>query len=280
MAAWHGVALSYSWSRQFLIGQHQMSYAFGDTTIAARRLSLLSDVFAESTREFLLGIAERQVGKAADLGCGPGYTSQLLADTLTPDQTVGLDNSESFVELARSNSSEKVSFRLHDITTEPFPSAPYDVMFCRFVLTHMSAPESVIDLWGRQLSAGGLLLIEEVEHIAMANAVLNKYIDIQMAMLSEQGNSLYIGPNLDRIADSDLLRRRSSTVAKVTVSATDAAAMFHMNLGVWRNNDFVKCNYDHAELGALDDGLEAIASGRVDASPLEWGLRHLVLERV
>ncbi len=257
-----------------------MSYAFGDTTTAAKRLRLLSDVFAESTREFLREAVDRRPGKAADLGCGPGYTTQLLADALGPGQTEGLDNSENFVELARSISSEAVSFRLHDITTEPFPSAPYDVMFCRFVLTHMQSPESVIAMWGRQLSASGVLLIEEVENIAMTNAVLSKYIDIQKATLTQQGNSLYIGPRLDSIADSDLLKRRSSTVAKVTVSASDAAAMFHMNLGVWRDNDFVKRNYDGAELDALDEGLKDIASGRADTASVVWGLRHLVLERV
>ena len=144
----------------------------------------------------------------------------------------------------------------------------------------MQSPESVIASWGRQLGAGGLLLIEEVEHINMANAVLNKYIDIQKAMLIEQGNSLYIGPQLDTFAGSELLKRRSSSVAKVDVSVIDAAAMFHMNLGVWRDNEFVRRNYDGAELDALDEGLKDIASGRGDTAPVVWGLRHLVLERV
>ena len=86
---------------------------------------------------------------AADLGCGPGHTTHLLADTLSPCHTVGLDNSESFFGLAQSTASDTVSFRLHDITTGPFPLAPYDLLFSRFVLTHMRNPKAIVELWGR-----------------------------------------------------------------------------------------------------------------------------------
>ena len=136
-----------------------MGYAFGDTSLAARRLRLLAETFSESSRMFMREAADRHLGLAADLGCGPGYTTHLLADTLFPRHTVGLDNSESFVGLARSTASETVSFRLHDIKTEPFPSAPYDLLFSRFVLTHLPSPETIVDLWGRQLNVHGLLLI-------------------------------------------------------------------------------------------------------------------------
>ena len=66
-----------------------------------------------------------------------------------------------------------MSFRLHDITTGPFPSAPYDLLFSRFVLTHMRNPKAIVDLWGTQLNAQGLLLIEEVEYIDTTNPVFN-----------------------------------------------------------------------------------------------------------
>ena len=63
--------------------------------------------------------------------------------------------------------------------------------------------------------------------------MFNTYIDIQRAMLAEQSNLLYIGPKLDEIADWVSLKRRSSVVRMVAVPANKAAAMFHMNLGVW-----------------------------------------------
>ena len=257
-----------------------MSYAFGDTDLAARRLALLAETFAESSRMFMREAVDRRLRMAADLGCGPGYSIHLLADTLAPGHTVGLDNSESFLDLARATPSGNVSFRLHDITTGPFPSGPYDLLFSRFELTHLQCPDAVVELWSRQLDVNGLLLMEEVEYVGTTHPVFTSYLDIQQAMLTEQGNSLYIGPRLDGIPDSDSLRRRSSGVQAVGIPASRGAAMFHMNLGVWRHNDFVRHSYDPADLDELESSLAAIASGSDDASPVEWGLRRIVMERV
>ena len=256
-----------------------MGYAFGDTTLAARRLALLGETFSESTRAFMRESVDTRLEMAADLGCGPGHTTHLLADTLSPCHTVGLDNSESFVGLAQSTASDTVSFRLHDITTGPFPSAPYDLIFSRFVLTHMRNPKAIVELWGTQSKAQGLLLIEEVECIDTANPVFNTYIDMQRAMLAEQFNMLYIGPKLDEIADWVSLKRRSSEVRMVAVPANKAAAMFHMNLGVWQHNDFVQRSHERAELDELEISLAAIVSNPRNARPIEWGLRHIVMER-
>ena len=257
-----------------------MTYAFGDTDLAARRLASLAETFAPSSRAFMGEAAHRELRLAADLGCGPGHSTHLLAGALEPVHTIGLDNSESFLDLARPTASEAVSFRLHDITTDPFPSGPYDLLFSRFELTHLQRPEAVIELWGRQLAVGGCLLIEEVEYIETTHPVFNSYMDINQAMLTEQGNSLYIGPVLDAIPDPPSLKRRSSKVQAVPIPADRAAAMFHMNLGVWRHNDFVRRTVDPSDLDDLDSSLAAIASGRTAVGPVEWGLRHIVLDRI
>ena len=257
-----------------------MTYVFGDTDLAARRLALLAETFAGSSRAFMGEAAQRELRRAADLGCGPGYSTHLLASTLEPSHTMGLDNSESFLDLARPTASESVSFRLHDITTGPFPSGPFDLLFSRFELTHLQRPGAAVELWGGQLDVGGRLLIEEVEYIDTTYPVFSSYMDISQAMLTEQGNSLYIGPVLDAIPDPPSLKRRSSTVQTVPVPADRAAAMFHMNLGVWRHNDFVRCTFDPSDLDDLDSNLASIASGRTAVSPVEWGLRHIVMDRI
>ncbi len=256
-----------------------MTYAFGDTDLAARRLALLAKTFADSSSAFMRDAGDGRPRMAADLGCGPGYSTHLLAGTLAPDHTVGLDNSESFLALARPTASDRVSFRLHDITTGPFPCGPYDLLFSRFELTHLQRPEAVVELWGSQLAEGGRLLMEEVEYVGTTHPVFTSYLDIQQAMLTDQGNSLYIGPRLDGIADPDSLRRRFSTVQAVPIPADRAAAMFHMNLGVWMHNDFIRRSYAQPDLDDLETALAAIASGGAHTSAVEWGLRRIVMER-
>ena len=99
-------------------------------------------------------------------------------------------------------------------------------------------------------------------------------------MLAQQGNTLDIGPRLDGIADSQKLKRRSSDVRTLAVPSSRAATMFHMNFSVWRQSEFIQRSYEPAYLDELENGLSAIASGRADIRPVEWGLRHIVMERV
>src|SRR5258708_35887545 len=98
-------------------------YAFGDTDIAARRLELLANVFEHSMRACLreapaarLGLAQNLAQKIAiDLGCGPGFTTHLIAETLGFSRVVGLETSKRFIELARATANVRVSFELHDV---------------------------------------------------------------------------------------------------------------------------------------------------------------------
>ena len=155
---------------------------------------MVAETFAESSRAFMRESVKTRPKLAADLGCGPGYTTHLLADTLDPVRTVGLDNSENFLADVRTTNSDNVSYHLHDITTAPFPEAPFDLIFSRLVLTHLRDPEAAIALWADQLRPRGLLLIEEVERIDTDIPALVTYLDIQRAMLTHQNNELYVGP--------------------------------------------------------------------------------------
>ena len=255
------------------------TYTFGDSDLAARRLALVAETFADTSAAFMRESVTMRPQLAADLGCGPGYTTHLLADTLNPERTVGLDNSENFLADIRTNDSDRVSFHLHDITTAPFPEAPFDLIFSRLVLTHLRDPETTITLWTEQLRPGGLLLLEEVERIYTKSLALVTYLDIQQAMLAQQSNELYIGPRLDALTASGKLHRRSSNIRSLRVPADRAAAMFHMNLAVWRHSDFVIQTYAPATLDALDQDLQTIAQSHTDEPPVEWQLRQIVIER-
>ena len=241
---------------------------------------MVAETFAESSRAFMRESVKTRPQLAADLGCGPGYTTHLLADTIDPKHTVGLDNSENFLDQARTTVSERVSFHLHDITVAPFPKGPFDLIYGRLVLTHLPDPEATITLWTDHLHARGLLLIEEVERIDTTIPALITYLEIQQAMLTHQNNELYIGPRLDAITASEKLHRRSSNVTTLQVPADRAATMFHMNLSVWRHNDFVRQTYARTTLAALEHDLHAIAQGHTDDPPVEWQLRQIVIQRL
>ena len=248
-----------------------MQYLFGDTDLAAQRLKLLADTFGKSTGAFLLDSAGPRPELAVDLGCGPGHTTGLLAEVLGPSHTVGLDRSEDYIAAARESQGSNISFHRHDITEVPFPVGPCDLIFCRFVLTHLADPRSDIERWVTQLRPDGRLLVEETESITTASPVLSTYLGIIDAMLRHQGNMLYIGPILDRLPAATVSR-----VQPVSVPAHVAARMFYMNLLTWRSNQFVGDNYPSSAIDRLEHDLQALSENLDAPDEIEWGMRQIV----
>ena len=253
------------------------SYAFGDSDLASRRLAVLAGTFAGSSSEFMRRSVKTRPRLAVDLGCGPGYSTQLLASILNPEHTAGLDNSEKFLAHAKARASTSVSFYLHDITKTPFPTGPCDVMFSRFELTHLANPEEVVGLWVDQLQPRGRLLIEEVEYIDTANTVLNQYLVVLQTMLRQQDGELYIGSRLDSALNPDTARRESSRVHALEVPVHRAALMFLMNIRSWSGQESVRREFGSATLGKLEEQLGVIVEGGASAATVEWGLRQMVL---
>jgi len=112
-------------------------YTFGETDTAAQRLALLASAYQPATQAFLEEWGPSEPEHAIDLGCGPGYTTRLLHRMLRPRWTTGVDASPRFLQDAQRASEEDIGFVCHDVTQEPFPTAPADVLFCRFLLTHL-----------------------------------------------------------------------------------------------------------------------------------------------
>lgn len=256
-----------------------MKYLFGDSDIAAQRLKALHEIFKESTEVLLRSAVVRPPRLALDLGCGPGYTTHLLADLLKCNHVLGIDNSEHFINLAHETENEYVSFKLHDVTTVPFPSGPTDLIFCRYLLTHLKEPQIVIDQWATQLEPGGLLLMEETDFMNTDHPVFGTYIDIVKAMLDSQSNKLFVGPDLDALHDTKKLKKRESRVYRLPVQNHRAATMFYLNLQSWKNQPFITENYSVDLITRLETNLCSLKELTDGKKGIEWGLRQIVFER-
>jgi len=256
-----------------------MKYLFGDTDLAAKRLAALDETFGTSSRRFVSRHAGDAPALGVDLGCGPGHTTHMLADAARTRRAVGLDRSEHFVALARETPAPGVSFCAHDVTELPLPAAPCDLMYCRFLLSHLGRPAERLGGWATQLRPGGRLLMEEVESIRTRNSVFAVYVDIVAAMLHAQGGALYVGRTLDALGDEVPLRRLSSDVADVALSRPRAARLFALNIGEWKHNEFIRANYPAALIDELERDLHALADAITDRVDIAWGVRQLAYER-
>jgi SAM-dependent methyltransferase len=235
-------------------------------------------VFALSSRLFLQEVVGTAPPVAVDLGCGPGYTTRLLADVTHCAQAIGLDSSEHFLSLATRNTPAQLSFARHDVTQIPFPTGSSDLIFCRMLLTHLRDPLSMVERWGTQLRPQGFLLLEEVEWIRTEQPLLRQYLAIVAALLEQQANELYIGPLLEKQQVDDGLRCRLSRVYHLPVSTAQAATMFAMNVPSWKNHPFIQQQYGTI-IDQLERDLQALADHSTSEGEIEWGMRQLAYER-
>lgn len=269
------------------------AYDYGHHGQAARRLRMSAEAFSASSRRFLSTVLDRPVRLALDLGCGPGYSTKLLAEVSRPRQTIGLDTLEPFLSLARSGAPDGVSFINHDVTKVPFPIGPADLIYCRFLLGYLDEPETLVSQWGSELLPGGLLLMEEVEWISTTNPVIGRYFEMLSSMLAHQGHR-YIGlahrrdelrvegfgAVLGRIPETAALRRRLSQTSNVSRTAGPVSRGFLVHVQeVMQHDPFLASTQGEEALGLLASDLAALAVGSDRRREVYWTLRQVAFER-
>jgi len=260
------------------MSEEQRTYLFGDTALAAERLRLLAEVFALSSREFLESLAAYDPRRIADLGCGPGYTSMLLAEVFPAAAVLGFDSSASYVEQARRLGSDRVRFSLADVT-QSLPSGPFDLIYARYLLTHLADWRAALGVWSEGLAPRGLVVIEENEWIHTSRRPFAEYLAIVECMLGDRGCSLYVGGDLaarKQVAGLEIARSEELPIA---VADRIAARMFLPNLQTWRFEPFVRQRFSTRHLEQLEFHLQHLAAAEESTSSITFGRRRVVLAR-
>jgi SAM-dependent methyltransferase len=253
----------------------ECAYSFGDSEIAAERLALVARIFDPATRSFLERSAPRPVGLALDLGCGPGHTTEIVAEVAEAGRTVGIDASESFLEQARERVGAKIEFVRHDVTVTPFPVGQADLIFARLVLSHLPDPEQLIASWVGELVPGGVFLSDEVERIETALEPLARYLSFVEARIRAGGGELYLGPRLDALRDGVGFRQHSSEAVRVTPPTSEAAKMFRLNLRAMRAENRLAGIASSGELDRLERELDELTTSKAEGE-IVWTLRQTV----
>ena len=172
-------------------------YTFGDNFRASARLRRLAEMYEPESRELLRRSGINAPRLAVDLGCGPGWSTRLLQDTLKPGRTVGLDASAVFIEEARARHGADLEFEVHNIVTVPFPADAPNVMFCRFLLTHLRSLGEVLASWAGVAAPEGLLVVHETESLEANHPALRLYYRLLEQLQQHHGQALYVGSVLE-----------------------------------------------------------------------------------
>jgi SAM-dependent methyltransferase len=140
-------------------------YVLATGDAAAYRLQILHGLYGPGTRRVLLEAGLHTGMRVADLGCGVGMVTALLADLVGPaGHVVGIDVSGAQLAQARERlqtGGANISFVEASATDTGLPPASFDLVYCRFLLIHLPQPERALRQMHDLLKPNGILVCED-----------------------------------------------------------------------------------------------------------------------
>jgi SAM-dependent methyltransferase len=168
------------------------------------RLRVMARVLRPSTLALFERAGIRPGMACLDVGCGGGDVSLDLARLVGKEgHVVGIDRDEIKIALAREEAAaaggSNVEFRVGDILGDDL-TAEFDLVFVRFVLTHLADPDAAVRKFSSMLRPGGLLLTVDIDFHGYftypENAAFQRYYDLYIQLSEKHGGDPYIGPRL------------------------------------------------------------------------------------
>ena len=253
-----------------------MRYTYGTSKAAARRLEEIAKFFNPFALQFIRRYVNGPVNSALDLGCGPGFTTDMLSQATECPHVYGVDKSDTFLKLATSRF-KHCNFIKHDITTTPLPVRA-DIMYVRFLLSHLKDVVELVNRWIPELQDNGILFIEELEDITTDVKVFQKYIKINDGLIASQGAHLYVGTTLaNGRYNADILCNSCLTIP---VANYLAATWFLPNtLTIWKEEQYVLDRVSQAEREEISTTILQIKESGDAREGSTWKIRRLVLKR-
>ena len=234
-------------------------YSFGDNRLAALRLEYLAAAFAPSSRRFLQNAKPGRVELALDLGSGIGATTALVREVSDAPQVTGYERSPNFLAIARHRHPE-LMFRNMDVLSPVYPDREADLIYCRFLLTHIHRAADVLNTGVQHLRSGGRLLLEETAALFSPVPALSRYYDLVEQLQAHHGQETLIGKRLEALARGVAGGRATSVLLEIPMPAAVMARLHAMNLGTWKADPFMLETHGLGALEDLERELKAIAA--------------------
>lgn len=183
--------------------QVKSTYVLKSGEEGAKRLKILAGATWPTTQALLERVGLRSGMRCLDVGCGSGeVTLQIARVTGSKGEVVGVDADESILELAREEAERqhlKAKFRIADalqLKEEP----NFELVYSRFLLTHLPHPQSAVDGMVRAVKPGGIIVLEDIDfsgHFCYPNCpAFYRYIELYQAVAIQRGSDPFIGTKL------------------------------------------------------------------------------------
>jgi 2-polyprenyl-3-methyl-5-hydroxy-6-metoxy-1,4-benzoquinol methylase len=147
----------------------EQEYVLGHTEQEYQRLRAQARVWEEATGRLIDQVELAQGARCLDAGCGPGETMRQLAQRVGPTgEVVGADVDEALgaqaIEMLHGAGHHQCSFAPVDLESgEPIPHGPFDLVYARLLLFHVSDPVAVIRRLWEVVAPGGHLVLHDYD---------------------------------------------------------------------------------------------------------------------
>ncbi len=142
------------------------SYAITGGEQGKQRLDLLAEMMRPTTLRLLEQAGLRSGDRCLDLGCGGGNVVLDMARIVGPGGSVtGVDVDPQIIELARQDATDAGAGNVeyHVADARVFDGGPFDLVYCRFLLSHVAEPDSVLARIRQLAQPGGRIAVESID---------------------------------------------------------------------------------------------------------------------
>jgi ubiquinone/menaquinone biosynthesis C-methylase UbiE len=180
------------------------AYAIRGGKEGKERLNLLARVMLPTTLQLLNAVGINKGMRCLDVGCGGGHVTLLMARLVGPEgQVVGTDMDGEVIALAREDGRtaklDNVEFRRADARMFQ-TTGEYDLVYARFLLSHLSEPERCLEEMVRACKVKGAIVLEDIDFSGSfcypTCAAYDRYTQLYQDVVNQRGGDANIGPKL------------------------------------------------------------------------------------
>lgn len=148
-----------------------------------------------------------------EVGCGTGYFTSRVAAALPASRVTGLDMDEGRLAFARTHAgSQNAKFEQGDLAALPYHDGGFDLVFCRFVLVHLTDPTQALREMARVARPGGRVVAYDMVHdgiwFSPEKPAFAQLLRAVLAVMRERGmepsQGLHLGPGMIRAGLEDV----------------------------------------------------------------------------